>query len=87
MGGRREKCIHSLSCYIINAIRKNISIMPNEIDALVKSDDFFALLASKIDAFTEEIEQQNTLHHLTPELQRMVDDLLYLQQTYSITKK
>lgn len=76
----------SLTTYLLHDHQENTP-MPREIDVLIKSDDFFALLASKIDALAEEIEQKNALHHLAPELQQMVDDLLYLQQTYSITKK
>ncbi len=64
-------------------------IFPNEIDVQVKSDDFFALLASKIEALSQEIAAQDTArqHFAEPRLQKIVDDLLYLDQHYHIVKK
>jgi hypothetical protein len=64
-------------------------IMPKKIDVQVKSDDFFALLASRIDSLNQAIVAQHAAcqQTITPELQSIVDDLLYLQEHYTITKK
>lgn len=58
-----------------------------EIDALVRSGDYFTLLASKLDEVSQELEKTKNTSYLTPTLQQLVEDLLHLQEDYVITKK
>lgn len=68
---------------------EELFIMPKQIDVQVKSNDFFALLASRIDLLNQAIVAQYAAcqQTITPDLQDIVDDLLYLQEHYTITKK
>lgn len=56
-----------------------------EIAAHVSSGDYFATIATKLDRLSVSIEEADKM--AAHELERLVDELLYLQRTYKITKK
>lgn len=55
-----------------------------ELRALVRSGDYFATLATALDHISSKIKQQCPHEH--DDLQRLVDDLLYLEHQYVIQK-
>jgi len=56
-----------------------------ETDALVRSGQYFATLATKLDRLSDQLKKGNEVqaHHL----QEIIDELLFIQQRYSIKKK
>lgn len=54
------------------------------IQALVRSGDYFAVLATELDAICAEVQENDTA---VLDIQRIVRDLLYVQSEYQITKK
>lgn len=55
-----------------------------EIDAQVRSGDYFITLATRLDALAQEGILNNDTAY---EIQRLVGDLLYLQHKYDIKRK
>lgn len=55
-----------------------------EIDAQVRSGDYFITLATRLDALAQEGVLNNDTAY---EMQRLVGDLLYLQHNYEIKRK
>lgn len=53
--------------------------------AQVASGDYFALLATKLDQLSQELEKINPDAHFT--LERTIADLIFLHERYEITKK
>lgn len=53
--------------------------------AQVASGDYFALLATRLDQLSQELEKTNPDAHLT--LERTIADLIFLHERYNITKK
>jgi len=51
------------------------------VDAQVRSDDYFVTLAMVLDTFAEDLPYVKRL-----EIEGIVSDLIYLQDTYKITK-
>ena len=56
-----------------------------ETDALVRSGQYFTTLATKLDRLSDQLKKGNEVqaHHL----QEIIDELLFIQQHYSISKK
>lgn len=59
----------------------------NPLDVLIKSGDYFTVLASCLDDLIHNLEQTATSSHAELTLQQLVEDLLYLQENYNIIKK
>lgn len=56
-----------------------------ELQAQIASDDYFALLATRLDQVSQSL--QDSQHSDYVILEDTIGDLLYLQQHYRITKK
>jgi hypothetical protein len=54
-------------------------------DALVASGDYFGTLATSLDSISQELAAYDEPNHI--KLERLINTLLYLEQTYKITKK
>lgn len=54
------------------------------IQALVRSGDYFAVLATELDAICAKVQENDSA---VVDIQRIVRDLLYVQSEYQITKK
>lgn len=54
-----------------------------ELEVLVRSGDYFVMLASQLDALGRDIEDYGT----RLQVESIVSDLIYLQDNYSIKKK
>lgn len=54
-------------------------------DALIASGDYFGTLATRLDSISIQLALTNEPIHL--ELERLINTLLYLEQTYRISKK
>lgn len=59
----------------------------NPLDVLIKSGDYFTVLASCLDDLIHNLEQPTSDSHTELTLQQLVEDLLYLQENYDIIKK
>lgn len=57
----------------------------NETDVLVRSDQYFATLATRLDSISQRLKKSDGAEH--DHLQKIVDELLYLQGYYKIKKK
>lgn len=53
--------------------------------AQVASGDYFALLATRLDQLSQELEKTNPDAHMT--LERTIADLIFLHERYDIAKK
>jgi len=54
-----------------------------KIDAEVSSGDYFVTLATRLDQINNRLQE----YHLRVEIEEIVSDLIYLQDTYGIIKK
>ena len=54
-----------------------------KIDAEVYSGDYFVTLATRLDQISNKLQE----YHLRAEIEEIVSDLIYLQDTYGIIKK
>ena len=56
-----------------------------ELTAHVRSGEYFAMLATRLDALSDRLAEENEPEQ--EQLQRIADDLLELQRSYKITRK
>jgi len=56
-----------------------------ELKALVRSGDYFATLATTLDNLSKDLGAKDIAGHEA--LEKVIDDLLYLQKNYQITTK
>jgi hypothetical protein len=73
------------AAYVCDADDRDIERRRMEIDAQIRSGDYFIMLATKLD----ELSQLEQIAHddAISEMQRLVGDLLYLQHRYEIKRK
>ena len=57
----------------------------NELKVQIRSDEYFALLANMLDGIAD--ASKNSCRRNHPEVQQLINDLLYLQRHYRIIKK
>ncbi len=57
----------------------------NELKVHVRSDEYFSMLANILDAVSD--PGKNNCKRTHPELQKIINDLLFLQRHYRIIKK
>jgi hypothetical protein len=56
-----------------------------DLDAQVASDEYFALIATRLDQVSQSLKDAQHSDYII--LEQIIKDLLYLQQNYAITKK
>ncbi len=56
-----------------------------EVTALVRSGDYFAMLATELDNISKDLARKDIDGY--ERLEKLIRNLLYLQHTYQITKK
>jgi hypothetical protein len=56
-----------------------------ETDALVASGDYFVTLATALDQLSQTLAEHHQPEHMP--LERLINDLMYLQRNYQISKK
>ena len=62
-----------------------VSVDSDKIDVQVQSGDYFITLATVIEVLSQRPANQSV--HYTEELERIANELLYLQNYYEISKK
>jgi hypothetical protein len=73
------------TAYVCDADDRDIERRRMDIDAQIRSGDYFIMLATKLDELSqlEQIAHDDAIF----EMQRIVGDLLYLQHKYEIKRK
>lgn len=77
---------HGLGLSLSPGVAKDIEdISRAKLKVCLRSGDYFAMLATLIDEISDSIEAGETAQ--VYKLQKIVEDLLYLQREYQIVKK
>lgn len=65
--------------------RDGLSINTEELEAIIRSGQYFSTIATKLDKLSHELKKDNQPQ--ANQIQNLVDELLYIQGRYKIKRK